>query len=158
MKWEVDGVEQEIEGGNETEEEMEGGEEEAYLPFAAKLAAGAAREKQHQRRCLPREEESAMRAVSPVPGVRWCGSLLAWIRGDWVGSRTNPGIAKCIFWASGGITPRVGLIQRVTGFWADSTANHGYPNEALRGWGSMTSNHNRERLRGSMEVQWCGSE
>jgi hypothetical protein len=108
---------------------MEGGEEEAYLPFAAKLAAGAAREKQHQRRCLPREE-SAMQAVSPVPGVRWCGSLLAWIRGDWVGSRTNPGIAKCIFWASGGITPRVGFIPRVAGFWAGCTANHGYPNEA----------------------------
>lgn len=102
-------------------------EEMAHLPGVVGLAAGAARERLRRRRAEEeREEQSvddherAMRRVSH-PGVRWGGSRLTWIAGDWFWSKCNSPAAKYAFGPGVGALTCMGFVPQNVGFWAHST-------------------------------------
>jgi hypothetical protein len=77
---------------------MEGGEEEKYLLLSSSPPASRGRQR---RRRLSQEESDALPSLScVVPSVRRSGWILGWIGVDWVGKKTNPSVAKCVFCAT----------------------------------------------------------
>jgi hypothetical protein len=96
-------------------EEIEGGEEEeaADRPGMVGLATVAARKRWRRHRAEV-ESTNDVRGVSLVPAVRRCGSRLAWIRGERLGSDANPGTAKYNFGPGGGALTRVDSFHGVT--------------------------------------------
>jgi hypothetical protein len=112
----------------------DGGREGADVPVPS--SPSALRGRKRRRRRLPREESPMRSRPSRErrPGMQPCGALLTWIRGSWVGSKTNPPTAKCVFLTGGGFDSRVGLVPGAAGFQPDSIPFLGYPNEASPVW------------------------